>query len=80
MKIAILTNAPSPYRTPVFERIAKTPGGELQALEAVEQPRQTEWPEVGGNANGEVRIHRGFQNAPRRESTAPTVRTMIERS
>jgi hypothetical protein len=29
MKIAILTNAPSPYRTPVFERIAKTPGGEL---------------------------------------------------
>jgi hypothetical protein len=101
MKIAILTNAPSPYRTPVFERVrarfhdgSRTsvlvvvdddrfdpqPGGELQALEAVEQPRQTEWPELGGDADGEIRIHRGFQNAPRRESTAPTVRNMIERS
>jgi len=26
MRIAILTNAPAPYRTPVFERIAKSPG------------------------------------------------------
>ena len=26
MRIAILTNAPAPYRTPVFERIARAPG------------------------------------------------------
>ncbi len=30
MRIAILTNAPSPYRTPVFERIAKAPGVEAR--------------------------------------------------
>jgi glycosyltransferase involved in cell wall biosynthesis len=30
MRIAILTNAPSPYRTPVFERIAEMPGVEAR--------------------------------------------------
>jgi len=32
MRIAILTNAPAPYRTPVFERIAKTPGIEARVF------------------------------------------------
>jgi glycosyltransferase involved in cell wall biosynthesis len=32
MRIAILTNAPAPYRTPVFERIAKTPGVEARVF------------------------------------------------
>ncbi len=32
MRIAILTNAPAPYRTPVFERIAKAPGVEARVF------------------------------------------------
>jgi len=32
MRIAILTNAPAPYRTPVFERIADTPGVEARVF------------------------------------------------
>jgi len=32
MRIAILTNAPAPYRTPVFERIANTPGVEARVF------------------------------------------------
>jgi glycosyltransferase involved in cell wall biosynthesis len=32
MRIAILTNAPAPYRTPVFERIAQTPGVEARVF------------------------------------------------
>jgi len=32
MRIAILTNAPAPYRTPVFERIAEAPGVEARVF------------------------------------------------
>ena len=32
MRIAILTNAPAPYRTPVFERIANAPGVEARVF------------------------------------------------
>jgi len=32
MRIAILTNAPTPYRAPVFERIAAAPGVELRVF------------------------------------------------
>jgi glycosyltransferase involved in cell wall biosynthesis len=32
MRIAILTNAPAPYRTPVFERIADSPGVEARVF------------------------------------------------
>jgi len=32
MRIAILTNAPAPYRTPIFERIAETPGVEARVF------------------------------------------------
>jgi hypothetical protein len=32
MRIAILTNAPAPYRTPIFERIAEAPGIEARVF------------------------------------------------
>ena len=49
MRIAILTNAPAPYRTPVFERIAKAPGVEARvfldsASESAVVDRQPSYP------------------------------------
>ncbi len=72
MRVALLTNIPSPYRVPLFRALAATPGWELRVLLSALGEFDRSWNadlETGGGLD--ARVVRGFSFRRRQRTRGP---------